>query len=287
MRSCLRPIAFLALAAASLVPAVARAGLADCGNVDVSADATCTVKTSCSVECTPVSFNAACAGKLEASCESQCNLPTVNCSASCESDCAANCTAKQGSFSCEGDCRGTCEGTCAGKCTAAADQAECTAQCQATCGGECQASCQAEPATVDCTGQCQASCQGSCKADLNMDCQTQCQANGFGSCKANLQGGCTAQCESPDGAVFCDGQFVDNGGHAQQCVDALKAYLASHVVATASGSSSCDNGTCQAQGKASVSCQFAPASGGFGGEGAVLAGLALAAGVVRRRRSSP
>jgi hypothetical protein len=93
-----------------------------------------------------------------------------------------------------------------------------------------------------------------------VDCQATCQAKGTVTCEDKLTGGCETQCTQPEGAVFCDGQYVDNGGHAQQCIDALNAWLKSHVdvSATGSASSGCDGSVCgaQAQGevKASTKC---------------------------------
>ncbi|HVU05749.1 MAG TPA: hypothetical protein VHE30_28565 [Polyangiaceae bacterium] len=303
------PVRFLALcgalaAASFTVPA--HAGFADCGNINVSAEAKCKAEVSggCTAQCTPVHFQLACAGQLEATCATTCSeLPSVSCTGSCEADCDTQCNVNPGSFDCEGSCTGKCEGTCAAKCSGSASagggsadaQAKCEASCKATCGGECHASCTGTPPTADCSGKCKASCSGSCKADLNMDCQTNCQADGYAKCETDLEGGCTAQCSQPEGAVFCDGQYVDEGGHAQKCIDALDAWLKEHVDVSASGqaSSGCgdiDGGGCHAEAsgevKASSKCSVSRVdeesdSTGFA---AALAGLVGLAAMARRKR---
>jgi hypothetical protein len=117
-----------------------------------------------------------------------------------------------------------------------------------------------------------------------MDCQTQCQAQGFAQCSANLQGGCQIDCKG-DGALFCDGQYVDQGGHAQACIDALNAYLKEHVQVSGSASGNCTNGVCsgQAQGNAKVTCQFAPPLGDSSAEALAVIGAAIGLGAARRR----
>jgi hypothetical protein len=277
-----------AVAVSLLAPSVAHANLADCGQINVDASATCEVKTGCSVSCTPISFQAACAGKLEASCETQCSqLPSATCTGSCTGDCQARCTVTPATFDCEGDCTGQCEGTCSGKCASSANQAECEASCKATCSGECHGSCTGTQGSADCVANCQASCSGSCKADLNIDCQTQCQSQGFVQCQADLEGGCKADCTG-HGAIFCDGQYVDNGGHAQQCLDSLEAYLKSHVVANASGYADCSGNTCEASGKASVSCAVSPtrrsSDSSFGWGALIAAGFVVGARARKRAR---
>jgi hypothetical protein len=90
------------------------------------------------------------------------------------------------------------------------------------------------------------------------------------------------QC-SGDGAIFCDGEFVDAGGNLQECIDALNAILDVEV----SGSASCSGNTCQAEGSVSLSC--AVDEQGYGDQG-WLVGLLLAgvvAGAARRRHALP
>jgi len=96
-----------------------------------------------------------------------------------------------------------------------------------------------------------------------------------------LSGGCKTQCEKPEGALFCDGNYVDTGNNLQNCIDALNAIL--HVKVDASAS--CSGSPCQAEAKAAASCAASPShdatpvSAGF-----LAAGLGLVAMTVRRRR---
>ena len=263
--------------------------LSSCGNIDVRADATCKVQVSggCMTQCTPIKFEAACAAKFEASCEGTCNVDvSAECTTSCKTKCSADCTAMPAKLDCAGECRLDCDGTCSAKCASDANSSECQASCKACCGGRCDAKCTATPPTATCDAKCDASCQGSCKAQANADCQVKCSSTQYASCKSTLSGGCMTQCSKPEGALFCDGNYVDTGNNLQKCVDALNAYLNIKVEASASGSSSCDGGSCEASGTAQAKisgCSASPASTPVGG-GALLAGIGLAAFAARRRK---
>jgi hypothetical protein len=150
----------------------------------------------------------------------------------------------------------------------------------------CKKNCDVVPPSADCNGKCKASCDGSCKVETNLDCQVDCQAKGYASCKADVMGGCEVACKGKDGALFCDGQYVDYGDNLKMCVDALKARFNATVTAESSGSSSCDAGECSAQGRAKVSSKCSVTNPGAGHAGwlGMLTGLALAAMSVRRRR---
>jgi MYXO-CTERM domain-containing protein len=115
-----------------------------------------------------------------------------------------------------------------------------------------------------------------------MDCQVECQAAGSARCEAELQGGCELQCEEPEGAIFCDGEYVDHGGHAEECIDALNAFLESHV--QASSSASCSGNSCEAEAKASCQCSVPGRRGAPTWPALVAAALAALAGAARRRR---
>ena len=72
--------------------AEARAGLDACNNIEVSASARCQVvaQGGCTVQCEPVHFQAACAGKLEVNCNGQCTAEaSIDCTASCQADCSS------------------------------------------------------------------------------------------------------------------------------------------------------------------------------------------------------
>lgn len=236
----------------------AHAGIGACGDIHVEAEASCEVKggVECTGSCTPISFEAQCAAELTASCGGSCNAEIdVECSGSCEASCMGTCEANPGSFDCRGECVGDCSGGCEGRCEAGEGRGECLASCEATCEGSCSASCEATPPTVDCAGQCEASCSGRCDAEANVDCQIDCQANGYVDCQADLQGGCEAECDVEQGALFCDGQYVDHGNNLEECVESLRAVLNIQVEGYAEAE--CSGNECSAAAGGSISCNVA------------------------------
>jgi len=140
---------------------------------------------------------------------------------------------------------------------------------------------QADAETVDCSGHCQASCEGSCRAEANIDCQINCQAGGFVDCQSRLTGGCQVECERPEGALFCDSQYVDHGGNLEECIESLRAVLDIEVSGYAEGS--CGNGRCEAEAGGSISCAVAPEGRGAMGVGALVLLMLGLRGVGRRR----
>jgi len=282
-------IAACALAIPLLATSPARAGLEACGDINVEANAQCKVEVEggCEAHCTPVSFYAACSAKGYASCEGECDLPSVECSGSCEGSCQGECGPDPDGFSCSANCQGSCDGDCSGQCSTSGNKAECEAQCKATCKGECDASCEGSPVT--CEGKCQGSCEGSCKAKTNMSCQMSCQSELSASCQAELEGGCKVQCQSPEGALFCDGEYVDHNGNLSECINALNAVLTVKVDASASGSLNCPGGSCGAEAEASAGCGNSIANTPTDGSTPYALGLlgalgALVIGRYRRRR---
>ncbi|HTM44272.1 MAG TPA: hypothetical protein VL137_04915 [Polyangiaceae bacterium] len=272
------------LGAALLWSGHARASIAACGDIDVQAQATCVVQTEggCSTQCNLADFSLACSAELYSSCQTDCNITPPNCN--CSVDCSGECSADAGSFDCEGSCKGGCEADCMTRCDST--DSECQASCKSTCAGECSGSCSGS-ASASCSGQCAASCDGECKAIANMDCQTTCQSQGYASCETRLKGSCKTECTKPEGALFCDGQYVDRGGHAQECIDALNAYLKRHVTASGSASSSCSGNTCMAmaEGKATAKCSMAKGpAGAMTGAWASALSLLLVAAARRSKR---
>lgn len=275
----------LAVSAALVLftPSVAEAGIAACGNIDVRAEARCevVVEGGCTVQCEPVRFEAACSAKLEASCRGQCTgSAEASCQGTCAADCQGRCEADPGSLDCAGSCKGSCEADCSGKCSSSGNRSECEASCKATCSGTCDAQCTGTPPSASCDAKCEASCQGSCQARANIDCQVDCQSSGYASCKAELEGGCKARCSQPEGALFCDGQYVDTGNNLQNCIDALRAALNIEV----EGAASCSGNECTARGSASASCATSPVEAPLPGGLMALGVGALGAGIWRRRR---
>lgn len=284
----------LGTAALMLVPSVAHAGkgFAACGDIHVEAEAECTIEAEggCTAKCTPISCSAAlyaecegeCTGSASAECKGSCDIE--GCKAECEGgefDCSAHCQGE-----CDVNCSADCEGQCEASNDAAECQGRCEASCEATCQGDCDAKCDVE--LPDCDAECKASCEGQCTAKSNLKCQVDCQAEGYVDC----EGGCKAKCERPEGAMFCDGEFVDDGGHLKECYDALKGWVESHIEVKGSSQfdSGCENGVCtaegEAQGEVKASCAVTPGRPASGA--GLLVGLFLGAGaLLGRRRSRP
>jgi len=275
--SCRPIVASLAFLGALTIGTEARAGVEACGNIHVEANANCEVlvEGGCEAQCVPPRLEAACAAELTASCEGQCNeLPSVECTGSCQADCDAQCIVDPGSIDCRARCEGSCEANCDAEC---GTDSECHASCEANCSGSCESSCQVAPPEATCEARCEAACEGSCEANTNLDCQIDCQAEGYVECKARLEGGCETACTRPEGALFCDGQYVDHGGNLEECITALQARYGIEVEGYAEGS--CQPGRCEGEAGGSVSCSV-----GRGGAGFIPFALMIALfGAVRRR----
>jgi MYXO-CTERM domain-containing protein len=102
-----------------------------------------------------------------------------------------------------------------------------------------------------------------------------------------MEGGCKVACQSPKGALYCNGQYVDYGDNLDRCVNALKAALDIEVQGYAYGSASCSGGSCEAEGEAgcSMSVANAPTDGSAPYAIGLLGALgALVFSRVRRRR---
>jgi hypothetical protein len=245
--------------AVALAPRVALAGLEACGNIDVRAEAECEVVASggCVAQCEPTRLRAACAGRLTVQCDGECSAQaSVDCTGSCRADCAGRCEADRGSFDCRGNCTGSCYADCDARCAASGDQASCSAACRTNCSTTCEGRCEGTPPSATCEARCEASCEGSCRAEASADCQIDCQSRLEGQCTAELEGGCRARCEQPEGALFCDGQYVDVGNNLERCIDALRAVLNVRVEGSASGE--CVGNECRAEATGSVSCTASP-----------------------------
>lgn len=204
----------------------AQSGLDACGDIHVEADAQCEVvppSAECEGMCTDVSVHAACSAKLVAQCDGGCNeLPSVDCNVDCKAGCTASCEVDPGKFDCRGSCEADCSGRCEGGCAASSNKAECMASCEGSCSASCEGKCDVELPEADCEGKCSASCDGSCEVDANLDCQVKCQADARGDCELDVQGSCEVQCKADEGALFCDGNYVDHGNNLEQCLDALR-----------------------------------------------------------------
>ena len=284
---------FVVAAVTVVAPQTSRAQLEACEDVFVPPTAMCEVlvQGGCTVMCQPVSFRAACAADLYVACDGMCTASaSATCMASCDvSACQATCEVEPAMFSCRAECTAMATASCEAECSAMASDNEartrCEASCEATFAARCEASCEATPPSATCMARCQASCEGRCEAEANVDCQVDCQASGYVDCEASLTGGCTAQCEAPEGALFCEGQWVD-ADDVDACIDALRTLLDIEVDASARGSAMCEGGMCTAEGEAEASASCAVAWGRTPREGLpfALLGLGLLALAGRRRR---
>lgn len=272
----------------------AHAGLDSCGNIDVQADAQCKVEVEggCVAHCEEPQLELACAAQIETTCTGKCVAEAeVSCTGQCDLEgCEAKCDVDPGSFDCEGQCNVNAEAQCEGQCKAEASgskaHGECMASCKASISAECHGSCEATPPKADCKAKCQASCEGSCTGEARADCRIDCQSEGYAECKGRLKAQCEAECTKPEGALFCDGNYVDNGGHLEDCIASLEAVITANVDVSAQGSAmgECSGNTCQgeAEGKASASCATVP--GGPASTSAGLLGMVLAGAALGRRR---
>lgn len=233
----------------------AHAGIEACGNIHVEASAECEIDTGiqCEARCEPLSIEAACAGQLYLECEGMCNAELdVMCTTDCQGSCEAECDVDPGQF----DCQASCEADCQGSCTASCMDSECEASCAATCSGECSASCDVVPPSADCQAQCDGCCGGSCTAEANFECQASCQGEAWAECTVDIEGGCKAACQRDEGALFCDGQYVDHGGNLKECADALRALFDIEISGYAEGE--CSGNMCSGEVGGSISCAVDP-----------------------------
>jgi len=255
-------LGWLALSVAAgllAAPRLAHAGLEVCNNIDVRARAQCQVlvQGGCTAQCEPTRFEAACAGRLTTRCDGECRADVdVSCQGSCEGTCRGQCDVDPGRFDCRASCDASCTADCDGRCQASGDRGSCRAACQANCGAKCTAQCSGTPPAATCEGKCRASCDGSCRARASARCQIDCQARLDVSCRAELEGGCRARCRQPEGALFCDGQYVDVGQSLQECIDALRATF--DVQVEGSASAQCSGNQCTGEAEGSVSCAASP-----------------------------
>ncbi|HYP90303.1 MAG TPA: hypothetical protein VEQ59_19160 [Polyangiaceae bacterium] len=270
----------------------ARAGFSSCGDVNVEADASCQVEVEggCTAHCEPPELQLACSAKLQASCSGECKAKAdVSCTASCDlSACKAKCDVDRGNFNCSASCTADADAHCTAECSGkAADNeahGECVASCKASITAECDASCKGTPPSANCEAKCDAVCQGSCTGQARASCQVDCQADGYAKCEGDLKLKCQGECTKPEGALFCDGQYIDHGGKLKDCIDSLNVWLEAHVDASAQGMASCSGNSCEAEGEAKASCATVP--GGPAGAGVGLLGMVLAGAAIARRRSS-
>jgi MYXO-CTERM domain-containing protein len=248
---CLAAASFVSLMG---VPATALAatGAEACGNIEILAISEChfEFEGGCQAQCEPLSFQAACNGQCDLSIE-------ASCEAECHGSCVAECQATPGTFECHGACEADCSANVTAQC--GTDQ-QCAAYFEANCSAQCEAECEVVPPSASCEAQCEGACSASCDLNANFDCSLE--------CTAELEGGCEIDCQAPEGALFCDGQYIP-----VQDLPACIEYLVDNF-----------NIELEAEASASIttSCTYGPAGSTRGGAAALLLGLGLVA--LRRRR---
>ena len=246
--------------------ALADPSAADCKNAQLIADGSCDLEVSggCETDCKPLKLVAACDGECTAD-------PEVSCTGTCEASCSASCTA--GSIDCSGSCTTTCKSSCQSSCT----NSDCQNDCEADCTNRCDVACSVDP--PDCEASCHASCGASCTVQANIDCHEK--------CTVDLEGGCKTQCQTPKGALFCGGQYVNAGDTIDDCLTYLENQGFDVTVNT-----TCDttNGCDVSVGNlGSAACSVGPALGssrdglGIGAIAGAMLGLGLVASRRRRR----
>ena len=262
---------FAASLAAPLLFAVstasAAADRASCGNINLLAAGECHLEVSggCTAKCEPINFTAACEG--------QCNVTIdASCTASCGATCNADCTANPAMFDCQARCETDCGGSCMANCSAAANMSDCAGYCQGRCTNDCKAQCNVVPPSASCDAQCKGCCSGSCQAKADFNCNY--------DCSTKLTGGCQTDCQAPNGALFCDGQYV-HVSNLDDCVAYLESQFNLTIDYQASGH--CDATGCEGEASAGVSCSAAPIGSASRDVGAIAA-LVVGAGFVASRR---
>ena len=234
--------------------ALAETSTNPCGNIEFTSVGEChfEFEGGCKANCQPLSFVAACDGQCNAEVNVEC---TGSCTGGCQAECEAN-----ANFSCTTNCEADCETQVVAQCDSG--DTECENYCRSSCSTECESSCQGS-AELDCQGQCDMCCEGSCDANANFDCNI--------SCSAELKGGCEIDCDAPEGALFCDGQYL-----AIQDIPACVEYLVENfeieIEIEVEASASASVGGCSTSG---TNNDFNPAA---------LLGVAAAVGAVAARR---
>lgn len=87
----------------------------------------------------------------------------------------------------------------------------------------------------DCTNKCKTSCGASCTVQSDTDCSVACETE----CTTQTKGACTTKCTTTEGALFCDGQFINPSVDLSKCVTEIESVgqkVAGWVSVSGSGS---------------------------------------------------
>lgn len=240
-----------------------------CGRFDFSSGIACKIEVSggCTANCTPLKLEAACAGGCT-------SMSSTTCVDNCGTTCVAMCNPQL--LDCFAGCHAECDQPTSDECRQSHPTDDCTTSARAHCDIHCKDSCMVPP--NNCQEHCNKCCTGSCTTQVNFDCDF--------SCFADVKGGCDVQCQRPEGALFCNGQYV----HASD-IEACIVYLATRGVqvdVSARASATCDLTGCH--GTSAVSGCSAGGSldraAGAAPFGVVVFGMTAVAARWRRRRTS-
>ncbi|MCA9625269.1 MAG: hypothetical protein KC731_39875, partial [Myxococcales bacterium] len=183
----------LGLSCVSIGAAAQTSGETDpCGKFDFSGGLNCKIEVEggCTAQCTPLSFKAGCSGGCTAT-------ATTDCTGSCGTQCLAECNPEL--LDCFAGCHAECDAEVEQLCLSKNDPGvDCKEQAVAQCDMHCETSCEVPPS--DCQDHCVSCCNGGCTTQANFSCDF--------DCFAELKGGCDVACQKPEGAIFCNGQYV-------------------------------------------------------------------------------
>lgn len=258
-----------AAVAASTVLLVASSSFAQredagpCGAFDFSAGLDCKIEVEggCEAQCTPISFKAGCTGGCTAT-------ATTDCTGSCGAQCLAECNPEL--LDCFEGCHAECDADVQAQCEAKGGT-DCAAQAVAQCDMHCETSCEVPPS--NCQDHCVSCCNGGCTTQANFDCDF--------DCFAELKGGCDVSCSKPEGAIFCNGQYV-NASDIGACINWLLTEKGIEVEASAS--LECSGGDCNLE-SALDSCSMVAGVGpDVPAEESLFGLMLMGLGIVARRR---
>jgi hypothetical protein len=244
----------------------AREDLGPCGTFDFSSGLSCKVEVSggCTAKCDPLKVTAACQGGCTAT------ATQSNCTNNCGTKCIQECNPAQ--LDCFVGCHAECDAPVEAQCVSKGGVKDCKVQAQAQCDMHCKDSCKVPPS--NCDEHCNTCCQGSCDTQLNFDCDL--------SCTAKVEANCDVACAKPEGAIFCNGQYV-NATDLKACI----TYLATRSIkvdTSASGSLSCSGTDCAGVGELK-GCSTGASANGYGFGMLAVVGTAMLRRLSRRRSS--
>ena len=93
--------------------------------------------------------------------------------------------------------------------------------------------------------------------------------------------------EEPEGALFCDGQFVDTGDNMNECAEWIRGELEIDIDGWVDADADCEGDTCRVDAAAGCTCANGPGTPTppTGAAAAVIASLAMLGFLARRRRT--